>query len=175
MNKGFYYLGIILLYCTLQSSIYDIEIKKMNGDSISMSKFTDKKIIVILVNAANPDAAHLRYLDSLQLADESLQVIGIPATDFTGEGKHENLNAFRNSLSSKFVITKQAAVIKETGVRQQPLLRWLTHASENGHFDANAKDAGQLFIVNKKGVLYSVLEPGVPRDVLIQVINQEIK
>ena len=175
MNKGLYFIGILMVYCQVQSSIYDIEFKKIEGGNVSMSEFRDKKIIVVLFNAANPDAARLRYLDSLQLADESLQVIGIPATDFAGEGKQEDLKAFNSSLSAKFVMARQASVKKETGIRQQPLLGWLTQVKENGHFDTNATDVGQLFIISNTGILYSVLDQGVPEKVLMEVLKQEIR
>jgi hypothetical protein len=43
------------------------------------------------------------------------------------------------------------------------------------HFDADADTAGQLFIISKTGVLYSVLSPDVADDVLTQVLEQDVE
>ncbi len=166
-------LVIIFLYAT-SSSIYDIQLEKINGTDIQMSEYANRKIIVIPFNAASPDTARLHYLDSLQIADTSLQVIAVPATDFSGESSNAALNSLSSLFSPKLVITKQAAVKKEATVYQQILFKWLTHVNENGHFDLDVTGVDQLFIVSKTGVLYSVLDNDVPNDILSQVLNQTV-
>ena len=174
MKNGSYIMAITLLLFAMQSSIYDVQFQKLNGGNVSMSQFSNKKIIVIAFNAANPNGARLHYLDSLQIADTSLQVIGVPATDFSGQGNNGSLNSLSNSLSPKFVMSKQALVKKESGVNQQSLFKWLTQVNENGHFDTDAISADQLFIISKTGSLYSVLENGAPNNILIQILNQSV-
>jgi glutathione peroxidase-family protein len=173
MKNLSWFLIIPFLWLT-PTSIYNIQFKKLNGGNVQMSEFTNKKIIIIPFNAANPELTRLHYLDSLQSIDASLQIIAVPATDFSGEGNNGALNTLSNSLSSKFVMTKQSAVKKEATIYQHVLFKWLTHVSENNHFDLDAAGVGQIFIVSQSGHLYSVLQNNVPNDILIQALNQAV-
>lgn len=174
MKINSYLIAFALLSFTTQSSIYNIQFKKLNGGNVSMAEFTNKKIIVIPFNATNPDALKLHYLDSLQTADTLLQIIGVPATDFSGEGNNGSLNNLYNSLSAKFIMTKQSQVKKETTIYQHVLFKWLTHVSENSHFNEDVDASDKLFIISKAGTLYGILPKETPNSILIQVLNQSI-
>jgi glutathione peroxidase len=174
MKNVSFIMAITCLAFTTQTSIYDVQFQKLNGGNVNVSQFSNKKIIVIAFSAANPDGARLHYLDSLQTADTTLQVIGVPATDFSGQGNNGVLNALSNSLSSKFVMSKQSLVKKIAGNNQHSLFKWLTQVTENGHFDADVVSDGQLFLISNTGSLYSVLENGAPNNILTQVLNQPV-
>jgi glutathione peroxidase-family protein len=174
MKNTTYVLSFLLLAFFMQSSIYTIEFRKLNGGTLNMSEFANKKIIVIAFNAVDPDVQRLKLLDSLQNADNTIQVIGVPATDFSGEGNNGALNNLSNTLSARFVMSKQSQIKKETTINQHPLIKWLTHVNENSHFDVDADGADMIFLVSNTGVLYSVLPKQAPTAVLLQAINQPI-
>lgn len=71
-------------------------------------------------------------------------------------------------------MTKQSQVKKETTIYQHPLFKWLTHVTENNHFDEDVDYASKLFIISRTGILYGVLPKEVPKAVLMQLLNQSI-
>ena len=52
-------------------------------------------------------------------------------------------------------------------------MQWLTHAGQNIHFDADVTTDNQLYIISESGILYAVLEKGVPPGVIDQLLKQE--
>lgn len=103
-----------------------------------------------------------------------MRVIAVPALDF---GKSENNSDYAklvNELSLDFVVAKAVHTRKSAGPKQHSLFKWLTDVNENSHFNYDVETIGQLFIVSKNGVLYSVLGAGVTKDVLKQVLGQNL-
>lgn len=162
------------MMCISGRSIYTIKIKPVEGSqSISMSSFANRKILITAISADSPDIRLLQQFDSLQVADTSLKIVVVPAIDLGKEGNDAAIAALKDSLSLDFIITRSAHIKKRAGGIQHPLFKWLTDMNENGHFDRDAETTGQYFIVNRNGVLYSVLGKDVPPAILRQIINQE--
>lgn len=158
-----------------QSSIYDIQLKDLDNNSITLSSYKGKKILVYSFNANNPNSAQLLYLDSLQKGNNFLSVLAVPATDFSANFSEPSLKGLRDSLSLSFLFTKPALVKKNDKELQSPLMKWLTKVSENTHFDRDVEADEQFFIINEKGTLYGVLGKGVPKQVISKVLNEGVK
>jgi glutathione peroxidase-family protein len=153
-------------------SFYQFNIVAVNGKTISCASFKGKKVIITVVNAADPSVSQLRYLDSLQLAlPNALQVIAIPTTDFTLGLNLTKLQEVQSKVH--FLITQPLNVKKE--IDQDQLCYWLTHFQSNIHFDNDADGEGQVFIISEQGNLYSVLSSGVPNETIARLINQTIQ
>ncbi|MEP7373202.1 MAG: hypothetical protein ABI675_07390 [Chitinophagaceae bacterium] len=166
--------AILLLFFLGRESIYDINIQIVSsGQPVSMSSFANQKIIIATINAVNPDTVQLRYFDSLQTADKSLIIIAVPVVDSSGAGNDRQFAKLQKSMSLDFIITRPARVTKNAGAKQHALFRWLTNVTGNGHFDTDVRTPGQLFIISRSGILYSVLESNVPARILSGVLNQE--
>jgi glutathione peroxidase-family protein len=166
--------AILLAVFLWAGSVYDINIELVaSGQPVSLSSFAGKKVIITSFSADNPDTVQLRFLDSLQAADTSLQIIAVPAIDSSNTFSDQSIANLQDSLLLNFIITKSASVSKDAGSNQQALFHWLTNAAENGHFDADVTGPGQLFIISRSGILYSVLESNVPVAVLTSVLSQE--
>jgi glutathione peroxidase len=174
MKQGFFLIGVIFLPFLFLSSIYDIQVESVNGDTISLSNYTNKKILITVINAAEPDPSQLEALDSLQKNDTSLVVIAVPANEFGGPGSDSAIAAMQDSLGLEILITKSSYVTKGSGDNQVLLFKWLTDVNENSHFDTDVETVGKFFIVSKTGILYSVLSNDVPADILDQVLDQQI-
>lgn len=166
---------IVITNFSLQGNIYDIEVQPVEGGSpVSLSSFAGKKILFTTISSLNPDTTQLALLDSLQKSDSSLQVIAVPAADLGGgAGSDQVIKSLKADLSLGFMITQTAMVTKNSGTDQVAVFKWLTNVSENGHFDMDVNTKGQLFIVSRSGILYSVLESNVPANILSSVLNQE--
>jgi glutathione peroxidase len=157
-----------------QSSIYNIRINTIDGNSISLAAYEGKKIIVTEFDALNPDLAELQYLDSLQSADTSIVLIAVPANDFSGTNSIESLQSLRNSLNLRMIITLPSGVKKVNGDNQNALFKWLTKAGNNDHFDEDVEEPGLIFIISTNGILYSQLKKATPHEVIENSINQQI-
>lgn len=166
--------GFVLIMFSMQSSIYDIQIDTVEGATAGMASFTGKTIVISPFNALTPDIAWLQHLDSLQMGDTSLQVIAVPANDFTNAGNDGLLAVLKDSLALNFVMLKSTDVKKDAGNNQNLLLKWLTDVNENGHFDVDVMAEGQMFIVSRNGILYSVLDNDVPENILNQILSQNV-
>jgi len=158
-----------------QDSIYDIDIQLVaSGQPVSMYSFANKKILIATISSINPDTLQLRFLDSLQTADASLSVIAVPVIAGNDAGNDRFIANLQNSMALDFIITKSARVKKSDGNNQHSLFRWLTNVTGNGHFDTDVGDPGQIFIISRRGILYSVFENNVPRHILTNTLKQEL-
>jgi glutathione peroxidase-family protein len=172
MKKTMLYSFFILFLFSSESSIYDISVRAIDGDLINMSTLKNKKILITVIKAQNPDFKQLQYLQALQNVDTALKIITVPSLDFGGNGETGELASLKKSMALNFIILKPVFTRKNMGNNQHPLLKWLTSANENVHFDVDVKSVGQYFIINTKGELYSVLEKDVPANVLEEILHQ---
>jgi glutathione peroxidase len=159
----------------LQSSVYDIQINTLDGNTVSMQTYQNKKIIVTEFDAANPDINELQYLDSLQLQDTSIVLIAVPATDFSGTNTVENLKSIRDSINSHLIMTLPSGVKKLNGSNQNALFNWITNLNGNGHFDEDVDEADNIYMISRNGTLYSQLKKETPHQVIEASINQELE
>jgi glutathione peroxidase len=154
-----------------QTSIYDIRIQTLEGKIISMSAFKGKKIMIAALSPDNMQSGSLDFLDSLQKAHPSITIIAVPALDFGGQQNVEILSSLKTITTQNIIITASAQVKKTAGVQQDHLLYWLTHSSENSHFDAEVVTDDQLYIISESGILYSVMEKGTKPDIIDQALK----
>ncbi len=168
-------ISVFLFSFCFKKSIYDIRINKLDGVETGMSAFIDKKILITTVSAVKPRLAFLQFLDSLKKADKELIVMVVPAADFEDKGNEVKFKNLNDSLKSEIIFTKEINVKKIAGNNQHELFKWLTHAEENGHFDIDVDVEEQMFILNRKGTLYSVLPKEAPDSVKIQALNQPVE
>lgn len=163
-----------LLSPLFQSGIYNIQLVNLNGATVSLASFQNKKILIAPFSAGAPDTQQLQLLDSLQNANPGIKVIAVPANDFGGPGNIETLKNLRRSLSLTILMTSPMEVKKSSGLNQHPLFKWLTDVNRNTHFDVDAESGGQLFMISPGGNLYSVLGAGAPVSIVNQVMQQPV-
>jgi glutathione peroxidase len=166
MNKVFVTTLLLLLSCTAFSQNSNTEIKQihisaLNGTEIDMSKFSGEKIILYTIDASSPDISVLTSLDSLyKNAHGKVVVIGIPINDFGKPKDNNNLSSLlRDSLKLSYPITSIGK--GKRGDNQHKLMQWLMSKSPKSHFDIELKEAGGIFIISTKGILYAVLNKTV--------------
>lgn len=156
-----------------QSSIYDLALTTLSGQTISLSDYKGRKILIASVI---PDSLQksgiLAYWDSLQAANPKIVLILIPANDFDNT---PNSGILENA-SHNIVLSASAEVKKDKGINQNPIMQWLTHSGKNSHFNADVETDNQLFIISESGVLYAVLDKGVRQQAVDNVLKQtEVK
>lgn len=154
---------------TTTNSFYDIKFEALDGSVIKTSSYQGKKVIIAVVSNNAGSVTLVRYLDSVQKANSTVQVIAIPTGDFNGDVREQGLKTIKKNLS--IIVAAPLRVKKANGALQHPLFAWLTQAKQNQHFDMDVNSEGQLFFVSAKGTLYSVLPKETPTGVIGKIIN----
>lgn len=116
-----------------KQSIYDISIKNIDGENVSLSDFKGKKILI--VNVASKCGYTSQYSDLQNLYDkhsDKIQVIAFPCNDFGGQepGSNAQITEFCSvNYGVQFPVMDK---IKIKGDSIHPIYKWLTDPSKNG-------------------------------------------
>lgn len=136
------------------SSIYDISIKSLSGDTISLSAFRGKKLLI--VNVASECGYTPQYADLQKLHEqfnEKLVVIGVPCNQFGGQepGTNEEIEQFcEKNYGVTFLITEKVDV---KGKDQHPLYEWLTKKELNGKDNSEVRWNFHKYLIDESGNL----------------------
>ena len=155
------------------AGLYDISIELIDGSTLQMDRYKENKIVILTFNPAKPDEKQFAYLDSLQKNNKALKVLAIPSLNLGSTAPISSLMAFKKKLNLEMDIAKPVNASKSSAASQHQLYKWLTNVNENSHFNNDAIEANQLFIISEKGILFAVLSAQVPRDVLLDVLNSK--
>ena len=144
-------------------SIYDLSVTLNNGDSISLSKYKGKKLM--LVNTASDCGYTDQFGDLEKLYKENndkLIIIGFPANDFKQQekGSDEEIAQFcKINYGVTFPLAKKSSV--KEGPEQNPVFQWLTDKSKNGWTSKKPSWNFSKYLVNENGVLVSYFDPSI--------------
>ena len=149
---------------TINTSLYDIKIKALDGKPMDLSICKGKH--VLLVNVASECGFTKQYKDLQKLSDaypDTLVVIGSPCNQF---GKQESGDASQiqtfceRNFGVTFLLTEKIDV---KGPKQHSLYEWLTKKDLNGKKSSSVKWNFQKYLVNEKGALidyyFSITKP----------------
>ena len=175
-----YYLAILVLFILPDlhaQTPYDLSFAGLRtGQTVTLSQYAGKKLLVVVINAAAPNTSQLRMLDSLYRQDSSsLTVLGMPADDF-GEPLDDSLLYYTlsDSLGLACPLAKTGKAKKASEENQQVFLYWLTHASENFRFDQDITEAGRTYLLSETGSLYGLFASTVTAAELDTALHQTI-
>jgi glutathione peroxidase len=170
MKLLFIFYSLFTLAFKGDNDFYTRSFESIDGKTINMADYKGKRVVIIVINAANPNLNQLRYFDSIVNSNASVKVIAVPTEDF---GAASNLPLIKNLQKSlTLVISKPLKVKKNSSQPQHSLFNWLTNTSQNTHFDYDVTSEGQVFIISEKGTLFGVLSKEVSLDVANSIINQ---
>ncbi|HJS55759.1 MAG TPA: glutathione peroxidase [Chitinophagaceae bacterium] len=144
-------------------SLYDLSVNLNNGDSIRLSNYRGKKLL--LVNTAS-DCGYTDQYDALQKLYEENQdklvIIGFPANDFKEQekGTDEEIAQFcKLNYGVTFPLAKKSRVIP--GRDQNPVFQWLTDKNKNGWTNKKPSWNFSKYLVNEEGVLVNYFDPSI--------------
>ena len=144
-------------------SLYDLSVTLNNGDSIPLSMYKGKKILI--VNTASDCGYTDQYDDLQRLYEENkggLVVIGFPANDFKEQekGTDEEIEKFcRLNYGVTFPLAKKSTVIP--GPEQHPVFQWLTDKNRNGWTSKKPSWNFSKYLINEGGVLVNYFDPTI--------------
>ena len=145
------------------SSIYDIPIELINGDTINLAQWKGKKIVIANTASDCGYTAQYEELQSLYSKDAgNLIIIGFPANDFKNQekGSNEEIAAFcKKNYGVEFPIAMKSVVIK--GKEQHPLFQWLSDPTKNGWNKEAPSWNFSKYLIDEEGRLVGYYDPGV--------------
>ena len=136
---------------TLQT-FYDFRWPTIHGDTISMSQYAGKKVMV--VNCASyctytPQYAKLSKLDSIYSARYNFAIIGYPCNDFGNQGGTDSAIIHTcNGYNVQFQIMSTVKII--TG-DTAPLYKWLQRGDLNGVASHHVTWNFNKFLIDRQG------------------------
>lgn len=157
-------------------SIYDLTVTLNNGNTISISEYKGKKIL--LVNTAS-DCGYTNQYEDLQKLYEQfkdrLMIIGFPANDFKEQekGSDDQIASFcKLNYGITFPLAKKSTVIKSSS--QNEVFKWLTDKNRNGWNEKQPSWNFSKYLVNERGILTNYFDPAVSptNDEVIKTITK---
>ena len=161
----------------LYSSIYDYELLSIEGDTISMSEFKNKKILI--VNVASKCGYTYQYSGLQELYNkykDELVVLGFPSNDFLWQepGKNSQIKTFCSTkYGVEFPMFSKISVKK--GKNQNSLYTWLSNKNLNGWNDAAPSWNFYKYLINDKGDLIEIFSSKIKPtdDKILKYFNTE--
>lgn len=141
------------------SSFYSLQFQDVDGNTINMSNFQGKKVLIANIATDCNRVGQLQGLQQLQQQyHDSLVVIVFPSNSFNHESRSDaDIKTFcQAGYQSTFIIAAKSPV---TGSGVNPVFIWLSSATENGNLDAPPSGDYQKYLISRTGNLVSVLSP----------------
>lgn len=142
-------------------SIHEFSVINIEGDTINMSTFKGKKLMV--VNTASKCGLTPQYkeLEALYKTykDSNFVIVGFPANNFMSQepGTDQEIATF---CSRNYGVTfPMMSKISVKGKDMHPVYKFLTTMSENGLEDNDVKWNFQKYLLDENGFLVHVISP----------------
>lgn len=143
------------------ASIYDYEVKDLEGNLFRFSDLKGKKIMI--VNTASKCGLTPQYkeLQALyeQYGDKDFVIVGFPANNFASQepGTDKEIATFcEQNYGVTFPMMSKVSV---KGDDMHEVYQFLTEKSKNGLQDSTLKWNFQKYLINENGVLEKVIDP----------------
>jgi glutathione peroxidase len=145
------------------TSFHALEAIDINGNTVSMSSFAGKKVMVVNTASECGFTPQYKQLQELHEAykDKGLVILGFPCNDFGGQepGTGDEIEAFcQKNYGVTFPLMAKVSI---KGDAPHPVYRWLTNKSENGVMDASVKWNFHKFLIDEQGHLVKALGSGI--------------
>ena len=142
------------------ASIYDFKVTALDGQTIDLSKYKGKKILI--VNTASQCGNTPQYADLEKMYKKykgKLVILGFPANNFGAQepGSNQEIAAFCSKNYS--VSFPMAAKISVKGDDMAPIYQWLTQKKYNNYLDSEVTWNFQKYLINEKGQLVAMFSP----------------
>ena len=150
-------------------SFYALSADNINGESISMNTFKDKKILVVNVASQCGYTPQYEGLQNLyETYGDRLVVLGFPSNDFMWQEPGNNTEIKTFCQRTYGVTFPMFAKIHVKGRKQHPLYTWLSDSTMNGWNHENPSWNFNKYLLDEKGKLLERFGSSIePLDTLI--------
>lgn len=149
-------------------TIYDYEVETIEGETISLSKFKGKKMLIVNTASKCGFTPQYEQLEELyqMFKDKDFVILGFPSNDFLSQEPGTNEEIAEFCQKNYGVTFPMMAKIKVKGKNKAPLYNYLTSKELNGHSDSKVKWNFQKYLIGKDGKIegmhYSKVIPTDP-------------
>ena len=159
-----------------KESFYDLSAVSISGDTLSMSIYKGKKILI--VNVASKCGYTPQYKDLQDLSEnykDKIVVLGFPSNDFLWQepGSNQDIATF---CSIRYgVAFPMFEKVKVRGKDKHPIYQWLSEENKNGWNKKSPSWNFYKFLLDEEGKLIGKFGPKVlpASNDIIQLIEQE--
>ena len=151
----------LLLGATGSKSIYDFNVKDIDGKEVALSNYKGK--VVVIVNVASKCGFTPQYKEIQAFYEKytsrGVVVLGFPCNQFMGQepGSESDIKSF---WSSQYSVTfPMFSKVDVKGADQAPLYKYLTDEAQNGVEGNKVSWNFQKFIIGKDGKLIKSYSP----------------
>jgi glutathione peroxidase len=151
--KSTFLLALALIFTPMTKTIYDFNMKDIDGKQVSLSQYKGKVVLIVNVASLCGNTPQYKDIEAMyeKYKDKGLVVLGFPANNFMGQepGSDEKIKAF---CSREYHVTfPMFSKISVKGSDMHPLYKFLTEKTENGVIDAPVKWNFQKFLIGRDG------------------------
>jgi glutathione peroxidase len=154
-------LGICQNDNVMDQTIYQFEVKDIEGKIFDFEKLRGKKIMI--VNTASKCGLTPQYKELQKLydryKDSGFIIVGFPANDFLWQepGSDKEIAAF---CEKNYGVTfPMMSKIKVVGRNMHPVYQFLTQARQNGFKSSKVSWNFQKYLIGKDGKLEKIITP----------------
>ena len=141
-------------------SIYQFNVKKLDGEDISLSAYKDK--VLLIVNTASqcgftPQLKELAALKT-EFKAENFEILAFPSNDFGGQEPLDGaaIEAFCENFGANFPIFEK---IRVRGPYADPLYQFFANKKENGKASSVPRWNFHKFLIDKNGAMVDFFFP----------------
>ena len=139
----------------LPQSIYDIVVRQIGGNEVSLSLYRDKVLLIVNVASRCGFSSQYQGLQNLYVRyrERGLEILAFPANNFLGQepGTNEEIQSY---CSLNFDVTFPLfAKISVRGKDIHPLYRYLTQKKTNTNFAGKISWNFNKFIIDRNGII----------------------
>ncbi|MDZ4746045.1 MAG: glutathione peroxidase [bacterium] len=144
---------ILMMPTIAENSVHDFTVTTIDGDTVSLSQYKSKVLLVVNVASKCGYTKHYSSLEQLYRTykDKGLVVLGFPANDFGAQepGSDEEIAEFcRASFNVSFPMFSKITV---KGQAKAPLFDYLTQGGGNKEFAGALEWNFVKFLINRDG------------------------
>lgn len=154
-------------------SVYDFEVKKSNGDLISLKEYEGKPMVIVNTASKCGFAPQFGGLQSLyeQYKDDGLMVIGFPSDQFNNQ-EFDNIDETTEFCQVNYGVTfPMMAKINVNGDEADPLFNHLT-SEKKGMMSNKVKWNFTKFLVDREGQVIERYAPQTAPEKLAQDVEK---
>jgi glutathione peroxidase len=157
---------IAMINSSEKETIYQFQVKDIQGNDFDFSSLKGKKIMV--VNTASKCGLTPQYekLEALyeKYKDKNFVIVGFPANDFMSQepGSNEEIESFcKMNYGVSFPMMSKISV---KGKDMHPVYHFLTEKDKNGLEDSKVEWNFQKYLIDENGHLEKVISPRIQPD-----------
>lgn len=154
-------LNIFSAFISALVSFFSLQFQDSQGNTVNMSDFQGKKILLVNIATGSPRVNQLAGLQQLQQQfQDSLVVIVFPSNSFGNESRSdaEVRQYCLNNYGTTYMIGAKTSV---TGTGLNALYNWLSRSTDNGDMNLSIGGDFQKVLIGKDGSIQGVFSPKV--------------